>query len=128
MTIDGLRIPKGTHVEVNTAVIHHDRKVWGENVDDFKVERWEHVAKGTDAASPYALLAFSQGPRICPGRTFALAEMKVVLLELMRLRAFDLCASGKTCVSTSNSDAGMLPYPTFERIRVNWKPDLPDAA
>jgi cytochrome P450 len=76
MVIDGLRIPKGTQVEINSAVIHHDRQIWGDDVNVFKVERWAHIMEGSDAASPYAYLAFSQGPRICPGRTFALAEMR----------------------------------------------------
>lgn len=39
-TIDGHTIPVGTVIGVNAWVIHRNKKVFGEDVDVFRPERW----------------------------------------------------------------------------------------
>jgi cytochrome P450 len=39
--------------------------IWGEDVDEFDPDRWDSLS--VDAASPYAIAAFSGGPRVCVG-------------------------------------------------------------
>jgi cytochrome P450/nitrite reductase/ring-hydroxylating ferredoxin subunit len=49
--------------------------------DAFRPERWLHQEQGA-AHDPSAHLPFGSGPRLCPGRTLALTEMKVALATL----------------------------------------------
>ncbi len=84
----GYRIPKGTpvfflmrHLAVN--------KVHFAGGDSFDPERWLTSVK--DRAGPHDRRVFSPfggGPRICPGRMLALAEIRMVLSMLCR--NFDL--------------------------------------
>ncbi|KAI6081793.1 cytochrome P450 [Hypoxylon rubiginosum] len=56
--------------------------IWGEDVDVVDPSRWNHLTG--DQHSPYAFEAFSNGPRICIGRSFALLEIKTILVEMVR--------------------------------------------
>src|SRR6185436_12558049 len=71
--------PKGMWVAVLTRPPATD----GEHFADpatFRPERWLGDPRG--AHDPSAHVPFGSGPRICPGRTLALLEMKVVLAML----------------------------------------------
>ncbi|KAH8664236.1 cytochrome P450 [Xylariales sp. PMI_506] len=81
LVIDSVFIPKGTQMEMTIAVLHYHPKIWGENAHVFDPDRWDHLTG--DAASPYAWEPFIQGPRMCPGKNFALIEIKTMLLELV---------------------------------------------
>ncbi len=62
--IDGVLIPKGTTLMIVPQVTHSNPRVWGKDADDLRPERWEHLEG--DAATPYAMEAFINGPRVCP--------------------------------------------------------------
>jgi cytochrome P450 len=47
--------------------------------DKFLPERW-----ATISPSPYEFMAFSAGPRLCLGISFAMMEMKIVLAMLLQ--------------------------------------------
>jgi cytochrome P450 len=48
----------------------------------FRPERWLEGAASGATHEPRAHIPFGSGPRICPGRTLALLEMKLVLAML----------------------------------------------
>lgn len=81
MIIEGVYIPKGTQVDLHMPLIHHHRDVWGSDASVFNPQRWD-ILTG-DSASPYAFEAFIQGPRMCPGKNFALILIKATLIELV---------------------------------------------
>lgn len=72
-------IPKGTSVGINIWALHHSRKIWGDDVEEFKPERFtDHIVDeklvDPDATGPtvgegkrdnYAWLPFSFGARAC---------------------------------------------------------------
>ncbi|KAI0596764.1 cytochrome P450 [Biscogniauxia sp. FL1348] len=81
LLISGVSIPRGTRVELRGPTIHQNPDVWGADAGSFDPSRWGDDRRRP--ASPYALEAFLQGPRMCPGRHFALAGIKAVLVELV---------------------------------------------
>jgi cytochrome P450 len=83
-------IPAGTNVLVLTRPPGRDPHNFADP-ESFRPERWlEQPPAG--AHDPGTLLPFGSGPRICPGRSLALLEMKVVLAMLYR--NFDVARRG----------------------------------
>ncbi|RYP81783.1 hypothetical protein DL769_001823 [Monosporascus sp. CRB-8-3] len=81
-TICGTFIPKGTAFDVVPHVTLMNPLIWGDDVDEFDPTRWDRLSE--EARSPYAFSTFSNGPRVCPGRSFAFREIKIILVEMVR--------------------------------------------
>ncbi|EJD03518.1 cytochrome P450 monooxygenase pc-bph [Fomitiporia mediterranea MF3/22] len=79
LTISGKWFPEGTIVSVPTYTIHRDPKVWGEDVDVFRPERW---LEGDHSAMSKTLNTFSIGPRACVGRNLALLELHIFIASI----------------------------------------------
>jgi cytochrome P450 len=80
--VDGYKIPKGQRLEVSIYTIHHNKQVWGEDVNEFRPERFsEEESKGRH---PYAWIPFGMGPRKCLGNTFSLLEQKIFLAYVLK--------------------------------------------
>ncbi|KAI1769425.1 cytochrome P450 [Hypoxylon sp. FL1150] len=82
VSISGVAIPKGTLVDVIAAVPQLSPAIWGDDADEVDPTRWDRLAG--DQLSPFAFMAFLQGPRICIARAMALMEMKIVLAEVVK--------------------------------------------
>jgi len=72
---------------VMPALFHHNPTIWGADCDEFNPDRWDHISE--KIADPYALAAFSQGPRMCIGRAMALVQFKAILVELVSRFEFE---------------------------------------
>ncbi|KAJ1296973.1 hypothetical protein BS78_01G342600 [Paspalum vaginatum] len=82
VVLGGINVPKGTIISIPIAMLHRDREVWGPDADEFNPMRFEHgVTKA--ASDPKALLAFSLGPRVCTGQSFAIVEAQVVMAMIL---------------------------------------------
>ncbi|KIY45233.1 cytochrome P450 [Fistulina hepatica ATCC 64428] len=80
-------IPKGTTVSIPLNVLQSDPAVFGTDAHLFRAERWlERKARGVRHARE--IFAFSEGPRSCLGKAFAIAEIKVLLITLLRQFSF----------------------------------------
>ncbi|KAI4150393.1 MAG: hypothetical protein LQ340_004111 [Diploschistes diacapsis] len=83
-------VAKGTLVGWNLYSMQRQKDVWGEDAEEFRVERWldevdekgEVVRKGVRPG--WAFLPFNGGPRICIGQQFALAETSYILIRLLQ--------------------------------------------
>ena len=87
IVIAGEYFPQGTDIGVPCYACHHNERYFPEPFD-FKPERW--LPKDTEGSSEEsALLAqtafcpFSLGPRGCPGKDLAYAEMMITLANLV---------------------------------------------
>ncbi|KAI1871850.1 hypothetical protein JX265_005836 [Neoarthrinium moseri] len=81
LVIEGQYIPKGIQLDMPPSVMHFHPRIWGDDAHIFDPDRWENLTG--DAASPYAWEPFIQGPRQCPGKNFALIEIKAILAALI---------------------------------------------
>ncbi|KAJ5971596.1 cytochrome P450 [Penicillium vulpinum] len=77
-TILGYRIPKGTTVFPVTQQVQLD-ETWWPNATEYLPERW---LKTNEEEKPY--WPFSAGSRVCIGKHFALQEMHLTLVSLLR--------------------------------------------
>ncbi|KAI1806394.1 cytochrome P450 [Daldinia bambusicola] len=127
LVIEGVSIPKGTQIDLNIPLVHQHPLIWGPNATEFDPDRWDRLSG--DAATPFAFEAFLQGPRTCPGRNFALIEVKAFLVELVSRWRFlgierrdgELLASGEERLSKGVKLANpSLTYRPAEELLVRF--------
>ena len=71
-------VKKGQEVNYAVHLMHHRKDVWGDDVEEFKPERWQGRRAG------WEYLPFNGGPRICLGQQFALTEAGYVIVRLVQ--------------------------------------------
>ncbi|XP_071729203.1 cytochrome P450 CYP72A219-like [Rutidosis leptorrhynchoides] len=87
-----LTLPAGTLLQINVFHMHHDREIWGDNVKEFKPERFsDGVANVTGGQACY--LPFSTGPRVCIGQNFAMLQTKMTIAMILQRFVFELSPS-----------------------------------
>ncbi|XP_077520496.1 vitamin D 25-hydroxylase-like [Amblyomma americanum] len=82
VTVDAVRIPKGTTVLANLWAVHMDPKTWK---DPAKFDPYRFVpADGSAPTSrPENVVSFSLGKRSCPGEALALTEIFLYVTHLL---------------------------------------------
>jgi cytochrome P450 len=81
VVIGDVAVPKGTWIALHTRPPALDAHNFGDPLA-FRPDRWLDAAATGGAHEAAANIPFGSGPRICPGRTLALLEMKLVLAML----------------------------------------------
>ncbi|ETI25581.1 hypothetical protein G647_02355 [Cladophialophora carrionii CBS 160.54] len=84
LQFNGKYVPEGYRVGINAAVIHFDRKVFGDDAHQFRPESWLDPAAA--ANMDRYMFQFGYGTRTCIGKNISLAEMhKLVPTVLTKL-------------------------------------------
>lgn len=95
---NGYHVPAGWQVQYGILRTHYDEMIF-KDPDQFTPERFEDAT-----ISPFSLVGFGSGPRICIGKAFALLEMKLMLAYLLRYFTWEL---------KPEQDLTMVPIPTL---------------
>lgn len=82
-----IEIPKGAGIVTLTRMPALKKEYFAEPYA-FRAARWIEGEREAGAHEPSVLQPFGSGPRICPGRSLALAEMRVVIAALYK--SFDV--------------------------------------
>ncbi|KAM7309486.1 lithocholate 6-beta-hydroxylase-like [Ixodes scapularis] len=75
---NGLRIPKGTNIQVPARLMHHDPRYWVDP-EKFNPDRFSPENKPTIV--PMAYIPFGIGPRSCPGSRLAETELPLIMAK-----------------------------------------------
>ncbi|XP_022774119.1 cytokinin hydroxylase-like [Durio zibethinus] len=88
--VGDLIIPNGTNMWIDVVAMHHDPAIWGDNVNEFRPERFkdDHLYGG--CKHKMGFLPFGFGGRMCVGRNLTMMEYKVVLTLMLTRFSFSL--------------------------------------
>ncbi|KAF7591049.1 hypothetical protein BBP40_002009 [Aspergillus hancockii] len=89
-------IPKNTPVNLNTMALHTNPRKWSPDPLAWRPDRW--ISSSTSASSEEEickdmstyLLAWGDGPRVCPGQKFSQVEIFAVLLCVLKHHRVEL--------------------------------------
>ncbi|KAF2684548.1 cytochrome P450 [Lentithecium fluviatile CBS 122367] len=73
-----LYVQKGDIIEMNFRCTLRDRNFWGEDADEFRPERWDHLKP------QWEYTPFGGGPRVCPGFCLVFAEVAYTMVTILR--------------------------------------------
>jgi cytochrome P450 len=82
IAVDGYRVEAGTQILVGIWALHHDRAIWGEDVEEFDPGRFS--AQRSAGRGRWTYLPFGAGPRSCIGDHFAMLEATIALATIVR--------------------------------------------
>lgn len=80
---NGVTLPAGTTIGIGIRDTHRNKKVWGEDADQFDPDHFNPSAENLKHRHPYSFIPFSGGPRNCIGLKFAKNSIKVVLYKIL---------------------------------------------
>nr|QWK52271.1 cytochrome P450 715A1-1 [Isatis tinctoria] len=75
--VNGQVIPNGTNIWIDVVAMHHDVELWGDDVHEFKPERFDGDLHG-GCKNKMGFMPFGFGGRMCIGRNLAFMEYKIL--------------------------------------------------
>ncbi|KAK8486630.1 hypothetical protein V6N12_033682 [Hibiscus sabdariffa] len=91
--VDDLVIPNGTNIWIDIVSMHHDPTLWGDDVNDFRPDRFKDDNLYGGCKHKMGYLPFGFGGKMCIGRNLTLMEYKVVLTLMLTRFSFSLSPS-----------------------------------
>ncbi|KZT57219.1 cytochrome P450 [Calocera cornea HHB12733] len=90
--VDHIKIAAGQGVVIAIEAVNRSTHIWGPTAHEFDPERWlkgDLPALAQEVQGYHHVLSFTDGPRHCIGKHFAVLEFKAVLSVLMRRFSFE---------------------------------------
>ncbi|KAF7369934.1 hypothetical protein MSAN_00622900 [Mycena sanguinolenta] len=86
-----LLIKQGTTIYLGLSAANRSTAIWGPDAAEFKPERWlkRNQAEAKLPGAYSGTMTFLSGAKVCPGKTFAILEMKLVLSVLLLTFSFE---------------------------------------
>ncbi|KAJ7066474.1 cytochrome P450 [Mycena amicta] len=110
--VDSIVVAKGAVVTASIQHMNQSERFWGPDAKEFKPERWltldEDPLRAKEIIGHKHIITFSEGPRVCLGKHFALAEFKAVLSVLIRNFSYEFPGGPETELATHRS---VIPRP-----------------
>ena len=85
-----MTLPPNMEMYISILAVHHDPRIWGEDVYNFKPDRFEGGKAEATNNTPAAFLPFGFGPRTCVGLNFAMVEAKIAIAMILQRFKFKL--------------------------------------
>ncbi|KAI6026788.1 cytochrome P450 [Pisolithus microcarpus] len=86
--VDSIAVERGTVIGISIPCMNRSEAIWGPDAKVFKPERWLEpdgiTKKAQEVKGHRHVLTFSDGPRTCIGKLFAVAEIKMVILTVIK--------------------------------------------
>jgi cytochrome P450 len=89
--IDNWFFQKGYQYMINIYSLHRNKKVWGDDVDEFNPDRFKNLTKEQKNSH----IPFGGGPRKCVGMMFTLYEQKIFISKLLKKFRISLIPGSK---------------------------------
>lgn len=105
-------LKKGAIMQISGGVIHSDKSIWGEDVDEFNPSRFLGANAGPGDFHPAAFRGFGGDKTLCPGRHFAVNE--IMVLAAMIVVAFDMESPDGGSVSVPPKNDRVMPVRILE--------------
>ncbi|KAJ3577662.1 hypothetical protein NPX13_g2907 [Xylaria arbuscula] len=83
VTIAGMFFPEGTSIGCLPSVIHQNEKIYGEDTQVFRPERWLTPNREELRLMEATHMGFSRGRRVCLGQHIAMMQMKKVIAAVL---------------------------------------------
>ncbi|KAF8586633.1 cytochrome P450 monooxygenase pc-bph [Ramaria rubella] len=109
MEVLGKFFEEGTVLSVPSYTIHRDAGVWGEDVDEYRPERWFEIEP---ALIHKTFNPFSFGPRACVGKNLAVMELYTIIATIFRRYEFVLEDPNQPFLTQE----GFLRKPLYTRV------------
>lgn len=82
LQLDKLVVPVGVTLVVNLFNLHRKKDIWGTDAEEFRPERF--LPENDSKRHSHSFLPFSQGPRDCIGKYYAMLAIRTVLVKFLR--------------------------------------------
>lgn len=83
--INGVFLPEGTRIAHNTLALQRSAKIFGEDVEVFRPERWLEASQEKHREMTQVVdMVFGHGRWMCAGKPVALMELNKVFVQVRR--------------------------------------------
>ncbi|XP_074661831.1 cytochrome P450 3A11-like isoform X2 [Tubulanus polymorphus] len=115
VTVNGIRIPCGMNVTANVYALHYDADHWGPfDPEQFQPDRFLPMYQ--DQRDPLVYMPFGIGPRNCVGMRFAMIELKITLIRLLRNYRLLQCAETEVPLQTQERGTIVPKHGIYIRV------------